>query len=225
MEKNYDAILNQMDLFRGIETLQIPRLLNCLSTGTNTFQKNEFIFSLHQTIKKIGIMLSGKAQIVQDDFLGNRTILSDLQPGDLFGESFAFSQMPISSFSVMAITDCTVLFIDPDKVATPCFTGCDFHHTLIQNMLKIVSLKNIQLTEKIEVLSKRSLREKILSYLSLMSAKYSCFEFSIPFDRQALADYLCADRSALSAELSRLKREGYLDYHKNQFVLHYHKNE
>lgn len=225
MGKNDYLVLNQMDLFFGIEPFQISPLIGCLTIGKNTFQKNEFIFELHQMIKKIGILLSGEAQIVQDDFLGNRNILSSIQAGDLFGESFAFSQLPISSFSVIAVTECTVLFIDPKKLATPCFAGCDFHHTLIQNMLKIVSLKNIKLTEKIEVLSKRSLREKILSYLSLTSAKYDSTEFTIPFDRQALADYLCADRSALSAELSRLKRDGYLDYHKNQFALHFNKNE
>ncbi|SFR88247.1 Crp/Fnr family transcriptional regulator [Anaeromicropila populeti] len=215
----YIEVLKEMELFQGISNSQIPTLLSCLSIGVRSYKKGETIFHNHEKLHHIGIMLSGDAQVIQDDFFGNRNIMANLEAGNLFGESFAFSLIPITTINVLATSDCRILFIDSQKLSAPCRTGCDFHLLLIRNMLHIVSMKNILLTEKIELLSRRSLREKLLSYLSTASAKMGNTSFTIPFNRQELADYLCVDRSALSAELSKLKKEGILNYRKNYFEL------
>ena len=150
---------------------------------------------------------------------GNRSILAKLDAGNLFGESFALAEIKTLPVSVISTTDSELLFIECQKLATPCTNACSFHSKLIQNMLGIVSKSNISLTKKIEYSSKRTTREKLLAYLSSEAQKADNNKFSIPFNRQELADYLTVDRSAMSAELSKLRNDGFINYNKNNFEL------
>lgn len=217
--QEYTPILIKNPLFFNIPVSALDNLLSCLSTGISIFQKGDTIFESQKKIEKIGIVLEGNIQIVQDDFYGNRSLMELLEPGDLFGESFAFSLMPFATIRVLSVTQTKILFLDPKKIETPCDNYCDLHQNLIHNMLQIVSMKNVLLVEKIEVLSRRSLRDKILAYLSILASKNKSNHILLPFDRQGFADFLCVDRSALSAELSKLQKEGKLQYKKNDFHL------
>ncbi|MEA4895554.1 MAG: Crp/Fnr family transcriptional regulator [Oscillospiraceae bacterium] len=218
MEKYLD-VLKTVRLFKGIEESDLLPLLSCLCAKVVYYEKGRTVFSCGESIEKFGIVLSGQVQVVQDDYYGNRSILAKVDAGNLFGESFACAETKTLPVSVIATTESELLFIDCRRLAVPCAKACGFHSRLIQNMLGIVSIKNIALTQKIEFTSKRTTREKLLAYLSAEAKKAGSGRFCIPFNRQELSDYLSVERSAMSAELSKLRDDGVLRFHKNQFEL------
>jgi CRP-like cAMP-binding protein len=217
--KEYLEILKSAALFHGIAESELQPLLSCLSAEKVCYEKGQTIFFSGESIDRFGIVLSGQIQIVYDDFYGNRNILAKIATGNLVGESFACAEIKTLPVSVIATTESEILFIDFRKLAVPCTKACSFHGRLIQNMLSVVSMKNISLTQKMEFTSKRTTREKLLAYLSAEAQKAGSSCFSIPFNRQELADYLSVDRSAMSAELAKLKGDGVLNFHKNRFEL------
>lgn len=218
MKKNLE-ILKSVILFKEMDEEEILALLPCLASKTSHYEKGQTIFFSGESIDHFGIVLSGQVQVVYDDYYGNRNILANIGMGNLVGESFACAEIKTLPVSVIAASECDMLFIDCRKLAAPCEKACAFHNKLIQNMLSIVSMKNIYLTQKIEFTAKRTTREKLLSYLSAEAQKAGSNHFIIPFDRQELADFLSVDRSAMSAELSKLKSDGVLDYKKSSFEL------
>ena len=194
-------------------------LLNCLSASVVSYEKGETVFSGGQSVHSFGIVLSGEIQVVQDDYYGNRSILAKITAGNLFAEAFACAKIDSLPVDVVTTGKSDLLLIDCRRLASPCAKACGFHSRLIENMLNIVAAKNISLTRKIEFTSKRTTREKLLAYLSAEAKKVGGSRFNIPFDRQELADYLCVERSAMSAALSKLRNEGVLMFHKNRFEL------
>ena len=164
-------------------------------------------------------MLTGNVHVIQEDFWGNRTILANIEPGELFGEAFSCAGLDKLPVSVLAVQDSEVLMIDYRKIITTCSSSCVFHTALIHNMLRILADKNVMLTQKMELLTKNTTREKLLAYLSLQAQQAGSTKFNIPFNRQGLADYLSVDRSAMSAELSKMQKDGVLVYKKNRFEL------
>lgn len=217
--KKYLDVLQAVALFRGIELSELLSLLSCLSAKEAHYAKDQTILLSGEHRSCFGVVLSGQVQVVQDDYYGNRSILAQIGEGNLFGESFACAETKALPVSVLAMTESAVLFIDSRRLAAPCCNACRFHSKLIQNLLRIVSMKNIALTQKIEMTSKRTTREKLLAYLSNEAKKAGSNCFSIPFNRQELADYLAVERSAMSAELSKMRKDGILQFHKNQFEL------
>lgn len=217
--ENFLHILKNSLLFADIEEKQLPELLNCLQAVTVSYGKNDNIFFAGNPATNVGIVCKGKAQVVKEDIMGNRTILANLSAGDLFGETFACAKIDILPVSVVAVIDCIILLMDYRKVITTCPASCFFHNKLIENMLHILAQKNLLLNQKIQVLSSRGMRAKLISYLLAEADKNSSTSFHIPFDRQQLADYLSVDRSALSSELGRMRDEGLLKFDKNQFQL------
>jgi len=217
--KNYLEVLKTVELFKGIDESDLDQLLSCLGAKTINYEKGETVFFSGESINQFGIVLSGQVQVVQDDYYGNRSILSKIEPGNLFGESFACAETEPLPVSVITSAKSELLFIDCRRLASPCESACGFHSRLIRNMLSIVSMKNISLTRKIEFTSKRTTREKLMAYLSAEAKKAGSNRFFIPFNRQELADYLSVNRSAMSAELSKLRDEGVLKFRKNQFEL------
>jgi CRP-like cAMP-binding protein len=217
--KKYLDVLKTVDLFKGIEEAELTSLLSCLSAQEAHYEKGQTVFSSGDSIERFGIVLAGQVQVIQDDYYGNRSILAKIGAGNLFGESFAYAEIKKLPVSVIAITESELLLIDCRRLAAPCTKVCVFHSKLIQNMLNIVSMKNIVLTQKIEFTAKRTTREKLLAYLSAEAKKAGSSSFCIPFNRQELADYLSVERSAMSAELSKLRADGILNFYKNQFEL------
>lgn len=211
--------LNRTPLFVGIREEDLPKLLDCLRAKVSSYRKQDVILLAGQPVSSVGVVLSGQVQVVREDFMGNRDIVAGLGPGDLFAESYSFVSADSLPVTVLSATDSEVLWVQCGRIVSPCSSACGFHAKLIENMLSILASKNILLNRKIEHLSKRTTREKLLSYLSDQAARSGGREFDIPFSRQELADYLCVDRSAMSSELSKLQREGVLHFCRNHFLL------
>lgn len=215
---NIDA-LKKCPLFKGVPEYSITPMMGCLRARERFYGKNEYIYHTGDAINEIGIVLSGNIQIINEDAWGSVTILAELTEGMLFGEAFVLGGVEKIPLSVLASEKSTVLFIDKDRTITPCPAACGFHFDIAGNMIKILAQKNIFLTGRAEHLSKRSTKEKVLSYLSSVSVKTGSRTFTIPFDRRQLADYLAVDRSALSSVLGKLRDEGLIDFNKNSFTL------
>ncbi len=218
MEK-YINILKKCSLFEGIAKDDIPGLLTCLQAKVIHFSKKQSILSEGSQAKYVGIILSGTAQIVQLDYYGNRSIFSSVNQADIFGEAFACAGIERLPVSVIASGDCEVMLIDCERILHTCAKACGFHQQIIFNLMRDIATKAIIFQQKIEVISKRSTREKLMSYLQIQARKAGSSRFSIPFDRQELADYLEVERSGLSMEISKLKKEGIINCRKNSFEL------
>lgn len=216
---NISETAKKCPLFAGIAPDQLESLLLCLAASTRLYRKDEFIFMAGDKPVSIGVVLSGGAWVLQEDFWGRRTILAHVGSGDLFGEAFSCAEKGALPISVAATEPAAIMLINYRKIITTCSTACLFHARLIMNMMRILAEKNIQLTKKIEHLSKRSTRDKLLSFLSAQAMQAGNDTVELPFNRQELADYLCVDRSALSRELGQMQAEGLLRYKKNRFEL------
>ncbi|MFV0527554.1 MAG: Crp/Fnr family transcriptional regulator [Lachnospiraceae bacterium] len=211
--------LKHVNLFRGISTADLERLPEVLSFVLRTYQADEYILRAGDTTSSLGIVLSGMAHILKEDFWGNRTILSNILPGEVFAETYACVPDEPVGVNVLAIEETEVFFLNIRDIIASADAGHTFYHRFLQNLLAVLASKNLMLTKKIEHTSKRSTREKLLSYLSAESQKSRSVSFVIPYDRQQLADYLTVDRSAMSNELGKLRDEGLLVFHKNHFEL------
>ena len=217
--KKYFEILRKCSLFNKIEDKDLIAMLGCLGAKVESFDKKYTIFAEGTPAKYIGIILSGSAQIVQVDYYGNRSILSSIVPSELFAEAFACAGIASLPVSVVANEPCEVMLIDCNHILHTCNNNCSFHQQLIFNLMKDLASKTIMFQQKIEITSKRSTREKLMAYLMLYAKKVNRNSFDIPFDRQELADYLEVDRSGLSVEISKLRKEGIIENHRKHFVL------
>ena len=212
-------ILKNFPLFQGIAMHDLRKLLRCLSAQEKSFEKGQWIINGEEPNQWVGLVLHGHVQLIHHDYYGNRTIFSELGEGQLFGETLAGISGKVFPLVAEAKTDSTVLLFDYHRIIGTCSSTCVFHRTLIFNMLGIINEKNLQLSEKLLILSKRSSREKLLAFLSSEAQKAGSNQFHIPFSRQELADYLSLDRSALSNELSKMQKEGLLRTQKSHFEL------
>ena len=217
--KKFLPILKKCPLFYNIEEESLARMLGCLGARVMSFDRKYTIFHEGMTAKYIGIVLSGIAQIIQVDYYGNRSILSEVTPGEIFGEAFACAEVESLPISVIANEPAEVMLIDCAHILHTCKSGCGHHHQLIYNLMKDLATKSIMFHRRIEVTSKRTTREKLMAYLMMRAKAEGKSSFRIPFDRQELADYLEVDRSGLSAEISKLRREGVLENKKDYFKL------
>ena len=211
--------LTSLPLFTGIREEDLSAMLACLGSFQKRYRKNEIILLESNEVRSIGVILSGKVHMIKEDAEGYQTLLVTMKENELFGESFSCGSFLSAQVSFRAATDCTVLFLPFYKIIHSCKMSCPFHHRLIENMVRLIGNKNVQLMQKIEVISKKTLREKILAYLQSQAPKDGSRCFTIPLGRLELADYLCADRSALTRELARMKADGLIWYEKNQFQL------
>ncbi|MCL2558420.1 MAG: Crp/Fnr family transcriptional regulator, partial [Treponema sp.] len=177
------------------------------------------IFTAGDKAGQVGIVLSGAVYIMREDFWGRRKILSRVEGGGLFGESFACASLERLPVSVMAAQATEILFIDIEGILSPRASALTFHEKLIGNLAILLAKKNIALIRKLENITQTTTREKLLSYLSDEAKLAGKSVFSIPFNREELADYLSVERSAMSAELSRMRADGLLLYRKNHFQL------
>ena len=213
--------LSACRLFRGFSAQEFPAVLQKLCAKEKTIQKGVFFFREGEPALYVGILLSGEAQIVRDDYYGNRSVLSDLQPGDIFGEVFACANIRDLPVSVMALKESTALFLNCRGLWETEKGAVDIQTRLIRNLLMITAQKNLLLNQKIELLSKKTTREKLTAFLIMKAKENGSEKFRISYDRQQLADYLGVERSAMSAELSRMRREGLIDFQKSEFCVRF----
>ncbi len=212
------TILTECALFHGLREAQIREMLPCLSARQSRFRRGQFLLRAGDRVAFAGILLSGEAEVLQEDFWGNRNLLAAVGPGDLFAEAFACAHA-VSPVSVLCKTDGSVLYLNVRAVFSPCEKACAQHKALSQNLIRVLAEKNMQLNEKAGFLSQRTTREKLLAYLSAQARRAGSASFRIPFDRQQLADFLSVNRSAMSAELSRMQHEGLLCADRSSFTL------
>lgn len=217
--KEHLPILKNTVLFSGVKENEIESMLSCLQAKRYGFRKGEFVLSQGQRLDNILILAKGKLCIQQDDYWGNRSILNIVNPGEMFGESYAAPENGAVMNDVMAVEDSEVIFFDVKKILTVCSSACRFHAAVVLNLFFAISERNRNLVKKMGYLSKRTTREKLLSYLSDEAKRQNSSNFSIPFNRQQLADFLSVDRSAMSNELCKMRNEGLLEFNKNHFVL------
>ena len=217
--KKYFEILRKCALFDQVADQDLLPMLSCLGAKVEQFDKKYTIFAEGTAAKHIGIVLSGSVQIVQNDYYGNRSLLAGAVPAEMFGEAFACSETPSLPVAVIAAEPSEIMLIDCRRILHSCANACAFHQQMIFNLMKSLATKNILFHQKLEIVAKRSTREKLMAYLSMQAAAVGSRRFDIPFDRQDLADYLEVDRSGLSAEIGKMKREGILENRKNHFVL------
>jgi CRP-like cAMP-binding protein len=205
-------------LFDGIALSDFEKMFDCLSARKKVYQKDEVILLSGNLVSSIGLVISGSVKITKTDMDGRMIILAKMGASKLFGETFACAGIDHSPVTVIASDDDTeILFMNYRKIITTCPSSCFFHNKLIENMLKIVAKKNLMLNEKIEILSKRTTREKLLSFFDLHRGNQKIFK--LPFDREEMAQYLCVDRSAMSNELGKMKKEGIIKFKKNVFEI------
>ncbi len=210
MEKYFDLI-TQTPLFNGICKENLSSLLSCLSAKVEEYPKGSPVFLEDDPAGFIGLVLEGAVQIVWDDFYGNRSLLMLAKKGETFAEAFACSNLETMPLSGFAIQDCKILRLECKRMLTICTNACSFHNMLVKNLLQEVAQKNLILSRKVQFMSQKTTKEKILAYLLDQAKQNNSMEFTIPLDRQALANFLGVDRSAMSAELSKLRRNGVLD--------------
>ena len=210
MEK-YFALLMENPLFAGIDRESLGSLMGCLAARVQQFAKGEPVFMEGDRAGVIGFVLEGSVQIVRDDFYGNRSLLMLTQTGDMFGEAYACAGVDTMPVSGYAVQESKILWLACGKMLTVCTNACGFHNTLVQNLLQVVAQKNLVLGKKIQFMSQKTTREKLLAYLLDQAKVKGSPEFIIPLDRQALADFLGVERSAMSAELSKLRQSGVLE--------------
>ena len=205
--------------FTGLTDDEILSILHCVSAAKITRPRGSYIFRAGDSTEVMGLMLSGSTLVIQEDLWGHRNILSKCNTGDFFGEPYAATPGAILNISVVAEEDCEILLLNVKRLLTSCPTACDHHQKLIRNLVSVLANKILLFNEKITHISKRTTREKLLSYLSAESIRQSSLSFDIPFDRQQLADFLCVERAAMSVELSKLQKEGLLVTKRNHFEL------
>ena len=216
--ENIDFLM-KLPIFYNLKNEEIINILNFFNYSKEDFEKNNFIFEIGKPISKIGIILSGEINIIKEDFWGNRNILNKFKSGEIFGEVFALAKVSPNNILVETSQNSKILFLDLTNFSIDNENNSNEILKFLSNLFKISLKKNILFTEKLEHITKKTIREKIISYLSTEALKNRSNSFFIKFDRQELADYLFVERSALSRELSSMKKDGLIEYNKNYFTL------
>lgn len=217
--KKYIPILRRTRLFAGVEDSEIESMLSCLDARLYTYKKGEYVLRQGEHLSDIIVLVDGNLHIQKDDYWGNRSILGQISVGEMFGEAYVTPESGAVLNDVVALEDSVIVFFDVKRIITTCSSACRFHATVVQNMFYAISEKNRKLVQKLGHMSKRSTREKLISYLSEEAKRQNNSSFTIPFNRQQLADFLSVDRSAMSNELCKMRDDGLLEFEKNMFRL------
>ena len=215
--KNIFEIIKNNPLFQGITFNEFERMYSCLSARTADYKKDDIIILSGNKINSVGLILSGGVKIIKEDINGNINIIAELAVSEIFGEVFACAGIEQSPVTVQASENAEILFIDYKKIITSCNSACPFHAKLIENMIELLAQKNLMLNQKIEILSKRTTKEKLFCFFDYQ--RNTKKKFTIPFNREEMAHYLCVDRSAMSNELCKMRDEGLIKFNKNEFEI------
>ncbi len=219
MIKDYIPQMLNSPLFRGISPEDLLGVMVCVKAHIKSYDKGEFIYLQDDDILSVGVVLSGSVQMIREDVWGNKALLLTMGPSELFGETFVCGGIHNKLVSFVAAERTVVLFVPFKQALTTCSNSCEFHRQLIENMVSAIAEKNMALMEKVDLISKKSLREKICEYLTRRSEYAGSMSFEIPLGRVQLAEYLHADRSALTRELNLMADEGLISFNRNSFQI------
>ena len=212
-------MLSKTVLFKGMDVNEIKGLLQCIGGREVHYKKDELIYHMGDETTSIGLVLSGAVLVENDDIWGNRSILDRVAEGQIFAETYACVPGEKMRVNVRAAKPSHIMFLEVGKVVRLCPSDCAFHHHLILNLLEITACKNLKISRRIFNTSSKSIRGRLLSFLSDQAVEKGSREFDIVFNRQELADYLSVDRSAMSHELGKMQKEGLILVEKNRFRL------
>ena len=216
---NYFSLINT-PLFHGIREEELRELLSCLNAHEREYKKGETVLRAGESVTEVGLVEKGSVNIVVNFYWGNSGLFGHVTQGSVFAETYAAIPGKELMCDVVAAEDSLVLFLDMGRLTTTCSNSCAFHQRIVHNLLRIFAQKNYGMSARMMHIAPKSLRERLLSYLSEQAMEHGSAHFFIPFDRQQLADYLGVDRSAMSGELSKMQRDGLITYRKNEFTLH-----
>ena len=217
--KAFIPVLKRTKLFSGVGDDDISTMLTCLGARLLTYKKGEHVLRQGEHLSDILVLAEGRLHIQRDDYWGNRSILGHIGVGEIFGEAYVAPESGTLLNDVIAVEDSAVFFFDVKRIISTCSSACRFHTMVVQNLFFAISEKNRGLVQKLDYMSRRTTREKLLSYLSEEAKKQNSASITLPFNRQQLADYLSVDRSAMSNELCKMRDEGILEFEKNRFRL------
>ena len=217
MMQQFFNVIQHNPLLRDISLRDFEQMAGCIEAISKRFDKGENILLAGDRVSHIGLILSGGVKVIREDIDGNIAILTELGASELFGEVFACAGIDHSPVTVQASEKSEILFINYRKVISTCSSACVFHAKMVENMLILLARKNLMLNQKIEILSRRTTREKLLMFLDAQRGDEK--KFIVPFNREEMAHYLCVDRSAMSSELGKMRDEGLIRFHKNEFEI------
>lgn len=212
------AFITRTVLFKGLSEAETERMLKELSAYERSFHKDDVIYHAGDVVRCLGIVLTGSVNIVMNYYWGSSNIFGHIAAGEIFAETYSAIPGKELAVDVIAAEDCSILFIDTGRLLEADDTG-SLQGRMIRNLLRISSQKNLNLSARMMHTASRSIRQRLLSYLSEQAIAHDSSTFTIPFSRQQLADYLNVERSALSNELSKMQKDGLISYHKNEFSL------
>ena len=204
-------------MFEGFAYADFEKIIACLSAKVARYEKDDIIILAGGAVKTVGLVLSGSVKIIKEDADGRIMLLNELGAAEIFGEVFACAGVDSSPVTIQAADKTEIMFINYKKITTLCTAVCPYHTKMIENMLKLIAEKSLQLSQRIDILSKRTTREKLLAYLD--AQRGAANKFTIPFNREELAHYLCVDRSAMSSELSKMRSDGLIEFDRNEFEI------
>jgi len=216
--KQYAGVIRTVSIFQGIGDTELEAMLLCLGGEIRAVPKNSVLLLAGEKPLKIGVVLSGLVHIIREDYDGNRVLLAAAAPSELFAEALCCAGAEESPVTVLASEDATVLLFRYSRLLQTCQNACSYHNKLIENLLRLVAVKNLRLQDRMELMAVRSIRNKVLRYLEALASKQGR-RVTLPFNREELAEYLFVERSALSHELMKMKRDGLIEYKKNVFTL------
>lgn len=218
MKKDFE-LMKKCPLFGNMNNEELEFILTSPFTKIQNFSKNQTVLAEGDNVQSLGIVLSGCVQVVRNDYYGNRSIIALVESPQIFAEVFVFSDTLTMPVSVISAADSRIMLVGLKKILSESPDQSLFYSKLINNLLRLVTEKNLRLNEKIEIISKRTIREKLMTFLLFQARLQGGNSFTIPYDRQGLADYIEADRSAVSAEISKLRAEGIIESNRSQFRL------
>jgi len=204
-------------IFNNIEDEDVNKMLTCFQAKKIKYKKERTIMNNIGKSDTIGIILNGTAELVRYDYNGNRTIIEVLRTNNIFGN--LFTRDSDFELSVVATSECEILFINYESILKRCNKSCPYHNTFLNNVIQILAEKIVKANERIEIITKRTTREKLLGYFSLLSKRNGSKTITIPFSYTDLADYLSIDRSAMMRELKYLKEEKIIETNGRKVII------
>ncbi len=211
--------LKAAKIFKDANESECQAMMYCFKTRFKRFEKKDVIVSQGEPFDDVILIVKGSAKVENTDTMGNINLMLHLNKGELYGVESAYAGDEFYRDTLIATERTLVLFMNKFRLMKPCNNRCKRHENVITNIMQMVAETNHSLMEKLTHISKKTIREKLLSYFTLMKQKANSSYFEIPFNKTELANYLSVDRSAMSSELSKMKEDGLIDFDKREYHL------